>query len=290
MERVRRYKGQVGNFVGLPFLTSAPPQISTAMNWPKIDNEHSHCTECSSAFRNVELIDGTCEACIKKTSKKNGKILARSEKKTVTKAATKFLSAMQEQGKTGASMPKVFEGFWREIGGEDAFGQMMAEEFHKAHGRGLSPEEEELFCPSPKIVLSWYEMISRHAAKTDEGKSLDVGSLDESDLESILCDLAHKALKEDEATRLVAVAKLAQDPKHCREMFLTCLEVQPELATELLAANGIETIDAESVSIPKKNTKQENKTVEGDKPTPAKPESLDTAVQQYDPSEDEYKK
>ena len=234
--------------VGLPFLCHMSIE-----NWQRIDSDHSHCKRCSNAFRNVCLTRGYCEKCIPEAQKEQQKIIVRMENKAIgkaTKASAKFLSAMRAQGKEGKAMPQIFETFWDGVGGKEGFGRMMSEEFNRMHGIGLSPEEAENWNPSPKMKLQWYELISRHAAKNDESQSLDIGSLEEADLESILTDLAHKAMSSDVDIRRAALLSAIDDDKEFRkEAFRRICKEDQHLVNELLAENGVITIDPERAKL-----------------------------------------
>lgn len=192
-----------------------------------------------------------------------------------TKASAQFLSAMRAQGKEGKAMPQIFETFWDSVGGKDAFGRMMSEEFHKVHGIGLSPAEAEEWSPSPKLKLQWYELIARHAAKNDESQSLDIGSLEEADLESILADVAHKAMTSDADIRRAALlTAIEEDDEFRKEAFRRICKEDQGLVNELLAENGLITL-------------------EQPKQVDAQAEDDDSPVfeseEEYDPTDDEYK-
>lgn len=244
--------------------------------WQQIDEQHSHCAECCSVNRNIELTEGICNLCLDKVNARRNRILSRTESRVVTRATTasaKFLASMKTQGKDGKSMPKVFHALWEELGGEEEFGRRMGVEFLKAHGEGLSPEEMENWKPSPKMKLHWYELISRHAAKTDESLSLDIGSLDESDLESILSTIANKAMIEDKTIRAIALTNaIREDKEFCREVFNEIVADHPDLVTELLERNGIATIEGKYKVAQKKSAHVDYKESE----------------EEYDPSEDEW--
>lgn len=184
-----------------------------------------------------------------------------------TKAAAQLLSTLQSQGKTGASMPVVIDTFFEGIGGQAAFGKLMTEDFRKVRGEGLSPEELEHFKPSPKLVLQWYELISRHAGKVDENKSLDVSSLDEAALESILADLGRTQMQSDPSLRRsVLYTAIKEDKEFRRLAFEEAIKEDPSLVDELLRQNGIETLDG----------------------SVGKLESGNNVEEAYDPSKDEY--
>lgn len=265
-----RFRGRA-DFVGPPFF------IPMALeNWQRIDDKHSHCKHCGDAFRNVQLTRGVCDQCLPAVATASKRIVSNAENRTVskaTKASAQFMSAMQAQGKSGASMPKVFERFWQEIGGEGEFGRLMYLEFQKARGEGLSPDEMETWEPSPKLKLQWFELIARHISKNDEGKTLDIGALEESDLESILADLAEKALRTDASIRQTALLACIRDSKSFRrQAFRECLKEDPSLADEVLGEYGIRTVDGKVKS---EKFLDDNKSIEDDD------------LEDWDPTEDE---
>jgi hypothetical protein len=236
--------------------------------WQRIDEHNSHCSQCGDAFRNIALNDGMCNVCHEAEAQRREKILARSEARILskaTKASARLLASLKEQGKSSASLPRIHDAFMRAVGGEDAFGERMGKEWLRAHGEGLTEDELDDWSPSDKIKLQWYELILRHTSKNDETKNLDIGSLDDADLESILVDVGKRAITEDsEIGRAVLLGALQSSPE-LRKLALAEIEREdPELINQLLARNGIATLDQQNL------------------PAPNKDES------DYDPTEDEY--
>lgn len=244
------------------------------MTWPIVDKNHRHCSRCSHVFRNIELDDGLCEKCIASEAEERNAILSQAENKVISKgtsAAAKLLSTLNSQGKSGASMPLVLGAFFENFGGEDEFGKSMSSELRKAMGEDLSPTEEANFEYAPKIVQNWFDIISRYASKVDEGKSLDVSSLEEGDLEAILADLGRKQLQEDPALRrAVLIMAIRDDPKFRREAFAEAVREDRSLVDKLLEDNGIDTVAGQAREIP------------DDEPT------LNIEAEDYNPSDEEY--
>lgn len=197
-------------------------------------------------------------------------VTVRAESRVKTRAATKLLAALKDKGKDGQSMPMVMSAFFSEIGGHDEFGKLMHTEFKKAMGVGLSVEEKEFYEPSLSLRKDWFDLVARHAKAADSDKSLDVGSLDEADLESILSSIALKAFQEDISLQTAVIAQAIFNRETRRKVFNACIQADPSLATEILE-NGGRIIDAESVEIEK--LEMENNTGDSD----------------YDPTEEEYK-
>lgn len=191
------------------------------------------------------------------------------------KAAAQFLSAMQAQGKTGADMPIVLSAFWKRIGGQDQFGDMLGEQFLKAQGKELTPDEMENWRASPKMVKDWFELAMRHIDRADANKTLSVESLEEADLESILADVGRRAIMEDAELRRAVLWMAIRDDKQFRKMaFMEIARQDKSLVDNLLRNGGIVTLEASEVEFqePTNNTLEE-----------------DSTVDDYDPSEDEYK-
>ncbi len=229
-------------------------------NWQRIDDEHSHCAECGGAFRNVQLSGGLCDDCVPEIAKKDEKVLARSSERTTgraVKASAQLLASIKEQGKSGKTMPVAMDAFIRTIGGEAAYGERFAKEFMKAHGEGLSSAEMETFEYSPTMVHKWYELANRSLLATDSGKDLDIGSLEESELESVLARIAQKLVLDDkEIRRLSLMNAIDSDPDFRRAAFEMIIKSDPALEDEFFRKHGIRTVDA------KKITSVDNKEVE----------------------------
>lgn len=238
--------------------------------WPKVDRDHSHCHGCNVVFRNAQLTYGFCTECAVNENVNNRAIKTRAENKAVAKASTQFLAAMKDQGKTGASMPRILGRFIERCGGEEGLADIMGEQFDLAMGKP-GPDGEPTEGGSLSLRKDWFDLLLRHQSKTDEHKTLDVGSLEEADLEAILSSLALKALQEDPTIRSAVIAQAVFVEEQRREMFLACIKADPKLVVEILESNG-RIIDAE-----RKNGDEGNIDVE---------EEIDD---DYDPSEDEYK-
>lgn len=239
--------------------------------WPKVDRDHSHCHGCNVVFRNAQLTYGFCAECVVEENKNNRAVKNRAEAKAVAKASTQFLAAMRDQGKTGASMPRILGRFIERCGGEEGLADKMYTQFEIAMGEpGEDGEPSE--GASLSLRKDWFDLINRHTAKTDENKSLDVGSLEEADLEAILSNLALKALQEDASIRSAVIAQAVFNEDQRREMFNACLRADPKLVTEILESNG-RIIDSVATE---KNDDQGYIEVEDEDDS-------------YDPSEDEYK-
>lgn len=259
--------------------TESESDNTRIMNWPKVDDQHRHCERCNVVFRNVQLVSGYCKECLVSEAKEDKKILAKSQNKVVISAAAQVLARIKERGKDGASTPKVFNAFWSKLAesdgtgksGQDVFGEVMAEQFNKAMGVGMTLEEQELFEASPTLRLHWFDMLNRHSRAVDDGKELDVSSLEDSELEGILIKLANKALLEDKSVQESVLSMAMQDETLRRKCFLMCLKADPRLGIEVLENNGM-IVEAEAVE--EKIFEQDNSVVEDDA---------------YDPSEDEYK-
>ena len=172
-------------------------------------------------------------------------IATRADSRIKTKAATKLLAALKDKGKDGQSMPMVMSAFFNEIGGHEEFAKIMHSEFKKALGDGLTLAEKEFYEPSLNLRKDWFDLIARHAKAADADKQLDVGSLDESDLESILSSIALKAFHEDASLQTAVIAQAISDPGVRRKVFQACIQSDPRLVTEILENGGL-IIDAES--------------------------------------------
>ncbi len=244
--------------------------------WQKIDDEHSHCAECSGVFRTVQLNNGLCDECTPIVARQNEKVLSRSVERTTgraVKASAQLLASIKEQGKTGKTMPVVMDSFIKALGGEAAYGERFAVEFKKAHGEGLSAAEQETWEYHPSIVHKWYELANRSLLSTDSGKDLDIGSLEESDLEAIVARIAQKAVLEDRDIRRLALMNAIEGDREFRRFALSSiLKSDPQLEEEFLARNGIATISAKKVD------EDCNKDIEGE----VSPANLETHEAQPD--------
>jgi hypothetical protein len=163
------------------------------------------------------------------------------------KASAQLLASIKDQGKTGKSMPVVMDSFIKALGGEAAFGERFATEFKKAHGEGLSAAEMETWEYSPHTVHKWYELANRSLLATDTGKDLDIGSLEESELESIVASIGRKAVLEDrDIRRLALMNAIESDAEFRKYAFESILKADPQLETEWLASHGVRTIAAKN--------------------------------------------
>ena len=201
----------------------------------------------------------------------NRKIASRAESKVVTKAATKLLSSLKEKGKDGQVMPVVMNEFFNALGGTEKFAQRMATEFEKAHGIGLSEDEQEVYVPSHSLRMQWFDLVARVQKQVDSDRSLDVGSLEESDLEAILSNVALKAFNEDASLQIAVISQAVSNAVIRRQIFEACIQADSTLVTEILQKGGM-ILDAVSVS---SKSSTENITAEEE--------------DNYDPSADEYK-
>lgn len=242
------------------------------MAWPKVDDYHSHCEHCGFVFRNSELNFGLCKDCIVEHNNTAANVTVRAESRIKTRAATKLLSALKDKGKDGQSMPMVMSAFFSEVGGHEEFAKIMHSEFKKAMGEGLSLAEQEFYEPSLHLRKDWFDLIARHAKAADADKQLDVGSLDESDLESILSSIALKAFHEDASIQTAVIAQAVCDPAVRRRVFQACIQAEPKLATEILENGGL-IID--STSSPIEKFENENKEGESEEWDPASEEFRD---------------
>lgn len=236
-------------------------------SWQKIDDEHAHCAECSGVFRIAQLNSGLCDECVPELAKKAEKILTRAAEKTTgraIKASAQLLASIKEQGKTGKAMPVVMDSFIKALGGEAAYGERFATEFKKAHGEGLSAAEMETWEYSPHTVHKWYELANRSLLSTDSGKDLDIGSLEESDLEAIVAGIGRKAVLEDrDIRRLALMNAIEQDAEFRRFAFNSILKADPELETDWLASHGVRTIPAKNYAeIDNKEVEEEYNTTD----------------------------
>ena len=225
----------------------------------------------------MQLSSGRCAQCNDSFSTESKRIVSNAENRVVskaTKASAQFLAAMHAQGKTGAAMPRVFDRFWEEIGGEDEFGRMMGVEFKKSLGDGLTPDEAEVYSPSPKLRKEWFELVARHASKNDEGRAVDVGSLEEADLDVILADVARKAITEDPDIRRVALwAAIKEDRKFRQMVFKECVKEDPSLLNPILSDYGLVTLEGRV----EEKSEIDNKSIDED------------AESHWNPEEDEYR-
>lgn len=219
-------------------------------SWQKIDEEHAHCSECSGVFRIAQLNDGMCDECVPEKIAKSEKVLARASERVTgraVKASAQLLASIKEQGKTGKSMPVVMDAFIKALGGEAAYGERFAVEFKKAHGEGLSAAEQETWEYHPNTVHKWYELANRSLLSTDSGKDLDIGSLEESDLEAIVAGIGRKAVLEDrDIRRLALMNAIEQDAEFRKYAFDAILKADPVLETEWLASHGVRTVPAKN--------------------------------------------
>jgi hypothetical protein len=216
---------------------------------------------------------GFCGECLVAEKSENKAIASRSESKAVTKAATKLLSELKNKGKDGQVMPVVMSTFFSELGGAESVAKIMAQEFNKTLGIGLSPDEEEVYTPNFYLRKDWIDLISRVQSKADVDKQLSVGDLEEADLEAILTNVSLKAFRDDPTLQSAVIAQAVSNADLRRKIFEACIRADSSLVTEILETGG-KIIDAVAVSETTKSDFQ-NKTV--------------SEHDSYDPAADEYK-
>lgn len=219
--------------------------------WPEIDKYTQHCAQCSGVFEKTDLSRGLCSGCITDMNQEATSQLKAADRRVLargTNAAAKLLSALHENGKGGRSVPTILEAFWREVGGQDKFGSLLAMEFQKARGEGLTQEEIETFDFSPKLVKDWFELMLRHIDRDDQTKTIDIGALEEADLQSVLVDVGRRAILEDAEIRRAVMWTAIRDDKEFREQaFYEILRQDKELLDKLIREGGILTYEAEDV-------------------------------------------
>ena len=236
--------------------------------FPRIDKEHSHCLECGGVFRDVALFRGMCSSCAEDMNESSKVKVAQAGTKAIAKASTQFLAAMQAQGKTGADMPQVMSAFWKKIGGQEAYGEILGEQFQNAMGIGITEEEYMAGGFNAKLAKDFLELTMRHIDRADANKSLDVGSLEEADLENILIGVGTKAVLEDPSIRKAVVRAALEEKTFRRRIFREILAQDKELLEQVLRDGGILTLEADDVI-------EEDDTV--------------SPPEDYDPSADEYR-
>lgn len=230
--------------------------------WQKIDDSHSHCAECSGVYRTAQLDEGLCSDCSPVVKARANKVVARAGEKTTNramKASAQLLASIREQGKTGKSMPMVMDTFLAEMGGEGGYAKRLATEFKKAHGEGLSSAELETFEYSSATTLKWFELINRSMLATDSGKDMDIGSLEESDLEAIVAKIARRAVLEDVELRRLALMNAIDSDKEFRMVaFEAIMKADPSLENGILAKNGVITVEAAKIKAAECNKEEDD--------------------------------
>ena len=200
-----------------------------------------------------------------------------------TKAAAELLSAMHKQGRTGADMPVILSRFYEKIGGQDAYADMMGEQFLKAQGKDLTEQEKLSWEASPKLVKDWFELTARYIDRADQNKSLDVSAMEESDLENILVGVGTRAVLEDPAIRKAVIYSALDVEKFRREIFLTIAATDKNLVDYLLRENGIITLEQAQAAA------EESDTVSPGAAGTNELRSSPSEEPEYDPAEDEFK-
>ncbi len=219
-----------------------------SFKYPRIDEHHSHCLTCGTAGRDISFSRGFCTECAIEMNESAEKTLTQASIVATGKASAQFLAAMQAQGKTGADMPQVMGSFWKKIGGQDKFGDIIGDQFLRATGQGITEEEYMAGGFSAKLAKDWSELMMRHIDRADANKSLDIGALEEADLENILIGVGTKALLEDSSIRKAVVMAALQERTFRRLLFREIVAQDKQLLEEILRDGGIMTLDAEEVS------------------------------------------
>lgn len=232
------------------------------LQWPRVDQNRSHCIECSRVFRNIQLTNGTCDECKKRMTETTKGALSRASRGVegqAVLASAKLLASIRAQGKNSKAMPKILDAFMQAMGGEEGYSLRMQQQFLKAHGEGLSDDEFATFEHDPKLILAWYEMINRHSSKADEGMNVDLSSLEESDLEEILYDIGRKTVLDDrELRRLCLLKAIDADSEFRKEAFIAICKSEPELLTAELEKEGVVTVSGEVKPTPEDEEEEDS--------------------------------
>jgi hypothetical protein len=87
--------------------------------------------------------------------------------------------------------------------------------------------------------------MMRHIDRADANKSLDVGALEEADLENILIGVGTKAVLEDANIRKAVVLASMESKSFRRMLFKEIVAQDKELVDLILREGGILTLEAE---------------------------------------------
>lgn len=161
--------------------------------------------------------------------------MAKAEGQTLIKLASELTKTLKATSKNDPTMPKVLQTTLDALGkhygktGEQAFGELLADQILKATGDSLSPMEAATWRYSPLVVHRFLELLSRIGIKNDERQSLDISALSEDDLVGSLTTLVMDMIDTNEEYRRMAV--------------MAAIRKQPDLIHEAMTVAGLPVID-----------------------------------------------
>ncbi|MAT51124.1 MAG: hypothetical protein CMK32_08070 [Porticoccaceae bacterium] len=135
-----------------------------------------------------------------------------SEQKALFDATRELSRKISNLSKNSAVAPEFFEEFQKELGGARGLGQLIAEDFKRMHGIGLSATEQKLFSPDEKTIQRYWQTLMVFMQQQDRHNAVDISSLSDKELQATLLQLAQELILENPGFRsqVIRIA-VAQD-------------------------------------------------------------------------------
>lgn len=181
--------------------------------WQVFDDEHAVCADCGTMYEIKSLVSGRCLDCRKQDDASRRHVLSLASLKSVQRASRELLAAFATGESHSKVSSEVMAHFFRKIGGPEKFSELMLEAFDKAHGRGLSGSELEVYSFDPKTQLQWFKLLMDVQQKDDASKTFDPSSLTQEEILDALKPLARDMAKSDAEFRRFSVEEaIKADP------------------------------------------------------------------------------
>lgn len=180
----------------------------------RVNDTWVKCHTCPKLLPEVEAVHGRwCRECFPREKRLADKEIIKAQQKALTKASTKLATALSKCADTAAVSPRIFEAFYDAIGGVDEYGRMLAKDFQKARGVGLTPEEQEDYAFNSSTLARWHDILLRFRMKEDERTTTDISSVSPEDLEAIVRQVSLDMILEcDDIREAVISAAVKKNP------------------------------------------------------------------------------
>lgn len=163
--------------------------------------------------------DGMCRGCYARERRLANKEIIRSQQKSIAKATNKLAAALAKAGNSSAVSPQILEAFYSVIGGPAEYGRMLATDFQKSRGVGLTEYESMEFSYNASTVARWHDILIRYRQKEDDRLTTDISSISQEDLEATVRQVALDMILEDDDIReAVLDAALKKRPDIAKEL------------------------------------------------------------------------
>ncbi len=150
--------------------------------------------------------------------------------RSIVKIATKGAHTKDEQA-VSRRIPKILDRFNEIIGGPDELARMLAEDFKRCRGQGMTKEERERWKPNQKVLADYYKLIFKTTSSMDDAiQDEDNGRMSEEDLQRTAAMVAMEMIQNSRDFRRAVIKLISKiDPALIAEY---SRDVQPMEAEE----------------------------------------------------------